>query len=102
VAALALPLTAFCQSGPATDDASEALHNIQDNFAHMTPPRRTVDSINQELKQGATKSHAAGMGRHGGGRRGSKASPDDTRSVENGQADTGAPAPAPPSGGMTQ
>ncbi len=71
VAAFGAPVAGFSQTASGSGDGNEALHNIQSNFARMTPPPRTVDSINQELKQGEAKSHtAAGGGRHGGGRRG--------------------------------
>jgi hypothetical protein len=90
---LALPVAGFGQGVPGSDDASEALHNIQSNFARMTPPPRTVDSINQELKQGEVSSHAAGRRGHGGGRHGSKASQDSTLSGNKDQADADATAP---------
>lgn len=95
VTALALPAAAFSQEVSGSDDASEALRNIQNNFARMTPPPRTVDSINQELKAGEVKSRPAGMSRRGGGRRGSKALQDGTLSGDKGQAGTDAPAPDP-------
>lgn len=60
----ALPPSSNAQTAPADD--SEALHNIQSNFAHMTPPPRSVQSINQDLQQ--TK--AAPTNRQGGGRGG--------------------------------
>nr|WP_238587186.1 hypothetical protein [Cupriavidus sp. IDO] len=61
---------AFGQGAPATDESAEALRNIQSNFARMTPPPRSVDSINQELRQGEVKSQSASAGRHGGRGRG--------------------------------
>ena len=60
----ALPPSPNAQTAPADDN--EALHNIQSNFAHMTPPPRSVQSINQDLQQ--TK--AAPANRQGGGRGG--------------------------------
>lgn len=92
VSALASPAAGFGQGVSGSDDASEALHNIQSNFSRMTPPPRTVDSINQELKQGEVHSHAAGGRGHGGGRRGSRASQDGTSSLNKSQADADTPA----------
>ncbi|WP_430300775.1 signal peptidase [Ralstonia insidiosa] len=64
VAALPPPAVAQTTSTPADD--SEALHNIQSNFAHMTPPPRSVASINKDLQQ----AKAAPVNRQGGGRGG--------------------------------
>ncbi|WP_059411571.1 hypothetical protein [Cupriavidus basilensis] len=63
-AALSLPAAVFAQGSPATGD--EAINAINSNFARMTPGPRTVDSINQELRQ----NHAAPVGGSGGGMRG--------------------------------
>lgn len=63
-AALSLPAAVFAQGSPATGD--EAINAINSNFARMTPGPRTVDSINQELRQ----NHAAPVGGGGGGMRG--------------------------------
>jgi len=63
-AALPQPSMAQTAAAPAGDD--EALRNIQSNFAHMTPPPRSVQSLNQDLQQ--TK--AAPTNRQGGGRGG--------------------------------
>ncbi|CAG2153109.1 hypothetical protein LMG31506_04746 [Cupriavidus yeoncheonensis] len=90
--ALASPAAGFGQGVSGSADADEALHNIQSNFARMTPPPRTVDSINQELKQGEVSGHAAGRGGHGGGRRGSRASRDGTSAANKSQADADTPA----------
>ena len=49
VAALPPPAVAQTTSAPAEDN--EALHNIQSNFAHMAPPPRSVESINNDLQQ---------------------------------------------------
>jgi hypothetical protein len=68
-AALMIAPAAFGQGAP-TDESAEALRNIQSNFARMTPPPRSVDSINQELRQGEVKSQSASAGRHGGRGRG--------------------------------
>lgn len=91
VAALASP--ALGQTASGSDDGNEALHNIQSNFARMTPPPRTVDSINQELKAGEVTAHASSAGGHrGGGRRGmgrQSAQQGDTRQDGNGGPDTG-------------
>jgi len=107
VAALAAPVAAFSQSSPGNDDANEAMHNIQSNFARMTPAPRTVDSINQDLKQGEVKSQASGGGgRHGGGRRGKSSQQNDAQ--QGGSDSTGTAAqtpavpPAPATGGATQ
>lgn len=73
--ALTLPTRAFAQQAPGgttgADDNDQAMRNIQSNFARMTPPPRTIETINQELKQNATSAHAAGGGQRGsgGGRR---------------------------------
>jgi len=73
-AALALPAAAFAQQAPAVgDDNDAAMRNIQNNFAHMTQPPRTIDTINQELKQSSRARGGAGgggMGQRGGGRHG--------------------------------
>jgi len=73
--ALALPAIAFGQQAPSgSDDNDAAMRNIQNNFAHMTQPPRTIDTINQELKQtskargGGGGGMGRGGGRHGGGR----------------------------------
>lgn len=88
-ATLLLASAAFAQGSPAGGD--EAMNAIQSNFARMTPAPRTVDSINQELRQ----NHAAPTatsGRGGGGRgRGRQRSQDST---QNGTGGTAADAPA--------
>ncbi len=91
--ALASPVAGFGQGVSGSNDASEALHNIQSNFARMTPPPRTVDAINQELKQGEVHAHAAGGRGHGAGRRGGRGSQDGTVSANRSQADADTPAP---------
>ncbi|MFJ1252996.1 hypothetical protein [Cupriavidus sp. CuC1] len=86
-ATLWLASAAFAQGSPAGGD--EAMNAIQSNFARMTPSPRTVDSINQELRQ----NHAAPMGAsgRGGGRgRGRQRSQDST---QNGTAGTTAATP---------
>ncbi|QOT78828.1 hypothetical protein [Cupriavidus basilensis] len=75
-ATLLLSCAAFAQGSPAGGD--EAMNAIQSNFARMTPSPRTVDSINQELRQ----NHAAPVGTsgRGGGRgRGRQRSQDSTQ-----------------------
>ncbi|WP_441638775.1 hypothetical protein [Cupriavidus sp. YAF13] len=87
-ASLLLSCAAFAQGSPAGGD--EAMNAIQSNFARMTPSPRTVDSINQELRQ----NHAAPVGTsaRGGGRgRGRQRSQDST---QNGTGGTGADTPA--------
>lgn len=82
-ATLLLSCAAFAQGSPAGGD--EAMNAIQSNFARMTPSPRTVDSINQELRQ----NHAAPVGTsgRGGGRgRGRQRSQDST---QNGIGGTG-------------
>ncbi|CAJ0822385.1 MULTISPECIES: signal peptidase [Ralstonia] len=64
--AAAVPPPAVAQTTSAPADDSEALHNIQSNFAHMTPPPRSVESINKDLQQ----AKAAPVNRPGGGRGG--------------------------------
>ena len=64
--AAVLPPPAIAQTTAAPADDTEALHNIQSNFAHMTPPPRSVESINKDLQQ--TK--AAPINHQGGGRGG--------------------------------
>lgn len=64
VAWLALAGVAHAQGADAEND--EAMRNIQSNFQRMTPPPRTVDSINQELKH--DKPAAVARGGAGGGR----------------------------------
>ncbi|CAG2144322.1 hypothetical protein [Cupriavidus numazuensis] len=92
VAAWASPVPALSQTA-SSDDGNEALHNIQSNFARMTPPPRTVESINQELKAGEVKAHASSAGGHrGGGRRGmgrQSAQQGDSRQDGNGGPGTG-------------
>lgn len=70
VLAAALPLPAIAQTTSTPDNdhdnSREALHNIQNNFAHMTPPPHSVESINKDLQQAKT----APVGRFGGGRGG--------------------------------
>ncbi|KDP86491.1 hypothetical protein ACU4GI_23115 [Cupriavidus basilensis] len=83
VVALCLSPAAFAQGSPAAGD--EAMSAIQSNFARMTPAPRTVDSINQELKQ----SHAAATGAagRGGGRgRGRQRSQDSAQNAPGGSA----------------
>ncbi len=53
-----------------TTDDDQAMRNIQSNFARMTPPPRTIETINQELKQSGTSARAAGTAQRGGGRNG--------------------------------
>ncbi|MGO4307244.1 hypothetical protein [Cupriavidus sp. RAF12] len=53
-----------------TDDNDQAMRNIQSNFAHITPPPRTIETINQELKQSRASAFAAGTAQRGGGRNG--------------------------------
>ncbi len=73
-AALALPAAAFAQQAPTGgDDNDAAMRNIQNNFAHMAQPPRTIDTINQELKQTSRArggGGGGGMGQRGGGRHG--------------------------------
>lgn len=64
--AAAVPPPAVAQITSAPADDSEALHNIQSNFVHMTPPPRSVESINKDLQQ----AKAAPVNRPGGGRGG--------------------------------
>lgn len=88
VATLLLSPAAFAQGSPAAGD--EAMNAIQSNFARMTPAPRTVDSINQELKQ----NHAAPIGASGRGGsrgRGRQRSQD---SAQNGPGGTAADTPA--------
>ncbi|WP_454726432.1 MULTISPECIES: hypothetical protein [Cupriavidus] len=65
-AALSLPAAAFAQGSPATGD--EAINAINSNFARMTPAPRTVDSINQELRQNHAAPVSGGTGMRGRGR----------------------------------
>ncbi|WP_420991778.1 hypothetical protein ACKI2N_026435 [Cupriavidus sp. 30B13] len=91
-AALALPAATFAQGSPASGD--EAINAINSNFARMTPAPRTVDSINQELRQ----NHAApvaGAGMRGRGR-GRQRSQDNTA---DGGANNAAGAAASQNGG---
>ncbi|ABF10739.1 hypothetical protein ACUXAV_003030 [Cupriavidus metallidurans] len=89
-AVLALPGVAFSQqtaSPPDGGDNDAAMRNIQSNFARMTPAPRTIDTINQELKQTATKSHGGGgggLGQRGGGRHGRQAQQQDKSDSGNG------------------
>ncbi|MDF3833635.1 hypothetical protein P3W85_11840 [Cupriavidus basilensis] len=81
VTTLLLSPAAFAQGSPAGGD--EAMNAINSNFARMTPPPRTVDSINQELRQ----NHAAPLqtgGRGGGRGRGRQRSQDS--GTQNGPA----------------
>ncbi|MFC4523170.1 hypothetical protein [Cupriavidus pinatubonensis] len=93
VAAWASPVPALSQTAPGIDNGNEALHNIQSNFARMTPPPRTVESINQEPKAGEVKAHSSSAGGHrGGGRRGigRQSAPEaNTRQEANGGPGTG-------------
>jgi len=72
--ALTLPVAALGQQTPSgSDDTDAAMRNIQNNFAHMTPAPRTIDTINQELKQNAKArggGGGSGLGQRGGGRHG--------------------------------
>jgi len=63
---LALAGTVYAQGADA--DGDEAMHSIQSNFQRMTPPPRTVESINQELKHDKPAMVSRGGGR-GHGRR---------------------------------
>ncbi|GAA7768006.1 MAG: hypothetical protein COC14_02100 [Burkholderiaceae bacterium] len=89
-AVLALPGVAFSQQTASPADGGDndaAMRNIQSNFARMTPAPRTIDTINQELKQTATKSHGGGgggLGQRGGGRHGRQAQQQDKSDSGNG------------------
>ena len=98
VIALALPGFAFGQQAPSgSDDNDAAMRNIQNNFAHMTPAPRTIDTINQELKQSAAaRPHGGGggFGQRGGGRHGRQSSQQDKS--DSGSTGTPAPGATPP------
>jgi len=70
---LALAGTVYAQGADA--DGDEAMRNIQSNFQRMTPPPRTVESINQELKHDKPATVSRGGGR-GHGRRQQQNAPD--------------------------
>ncbi|EHP38460.1 hypothetical protein OR16_37185 [Cupriavidus basilensis OR16] len=89
-ATLLLSCAAFAQGSPAGGD--EAMNAIQSNFARMTPSPRTVDSINQELRQNhAAPAGTSGRGGGGGRGRGRQRSQDST---QNGAGGAGADTPA--------
>jgi hypothetical protein len=81
MATLTLAPAAFAQGSPAGGD--EAMNAIQSNFARLTPAPRTVETINQELRQ----SHAAPAGasaRAGGRGRGRHGSQDSAQNDSGG------------------
>ncbi|MBV8272372.1 MAG: hypothetical protein JO067_08880 [Cupriavidus sp.] len=85
--ALALPVAAFGQQAPTgSDDTDAAMRNIQNNFAHMTPAPRTIDTINQELKQTAKArggGGGGGFGQRGGGRHGGRQASQQDKSTDS-------------------
>jgi hypothetical protein len=90
----ALPPPAFAQAAsaptaPAADN--EARRNIPSNFAHMTPPPRTVESINKDLRQ--TK--AAPANRAGGGRGPGRIRQQQQKDADTSSTDSKPPAPPP-------
>jgi len=106
--ALTLPAAAFGQQTPTGgDDTDAAMRNIQNNFAHMTPAPRTIDTINQELKQNAKArgggGGGGGFGQHGGGRHGGgrQASQQDKSTDSNNGASPGTGATPPESSALS-
>ncbi len=93
--AAVLPPKTFAQaaSAPAADD--EALRNIQSNFARMTPPPRTMQSINQDLQKNRKPSGKRPDGGPPG--RGRKPPPSDTANAGTDSKPPAPPAGAPPS-----
>lgn len=93
VAALPPPAVAQTTSAPAEDN--EALHNIQSNFAHMAPPPRSVESINNDLQQAkAAPVNRQGGGRGGLGKRQQQQQQQDNTSPDTKQATQDVPAPS--------
>ncbi|AQW30409.1 signal peptidase [Ralstonia syzygii subsp. celebesensis] len=95
--AAVLPPRTFAQTASAPAADNEALRNIQSNFARMTPPPRTVQSINQDLQQNRKTSGKRPDGGPGRGRMRPQQAPSGT---DNAGADGKPPAPpdgAPPS-----
>lgn len=91
----ALPPPAIAQTTAAPADDNEALHNIQSNFAHMTPPPRSVESINRDLQQTkAAPVDRQGGGRGGRGKRQQQQQQDNTSPDTKPQATQDVPAPS--------
>ncbi|MGO4332311.1 hypothetical protein AB4Z48_38820 [Cupriavidus sp. 2TAF22] len=89
MAVLCLPAAVLAQGSPTGGD--EAMNAINSNFARMTPSPRTVDSINQELRQNHA-TPAGGSGMRGGGRGRGRQRTQDSSADAN--------APASPDGGL--